>query len=170
MVFFNIGMRYGKILAVSSVLAASMPAAADWSYRKDEDKMSGKNVESALLRSTNSLDLDFPYKGINYGTLQIRKHPKFGTDVIFYVDKGQVLCSTYSGCPINVRFDDEKQQTYTGTPSSDHDSTTVFLTNNKKFIASAVKAKRILIQPNIYRGGSPILEFNSAKPLEWKSK
>jgi hypothetical protein len=69
-----------------------------------------------------------------------------------------------------VRFDDAKPVTYGGTGPADHSSTVIFLSNAPKLIASAKKAKKILIQFNAYHNGAPVLEFNTPQPLEWPRK
>lgn len=143
---------------------------ADWQYRTDKDKMTGKTAEYATLESNNSLDLPFPYQGRNNGYVWVRRHPKYGTDAIVSVDKGQILCPSYSTCNVSIRFDDAPPVRYTGVGPSDHSSTSFFLNNQKRFIAEAKKAKRILIQFTMYKAGDQVLEFHSSKPLDWADK
>lgn len=143
-------------------------AHADWIYEDSTDKMTGKSSRHAAIASVNSLALGFPYAGQNKGLLLVRQHPKHGLAVIFRVEKGQILCSNYRGCDINVRFDDGQPVRFSGTESADHSSEMVFINNESRFIAAATKAKRILVQVNMYQNGAPVLEFQTAKPLEWK--
>ena len=138
-----------------------------WKYHEQNDAMTSKASRLASITSSNSLDLDFPYKGPNFGHLQIRQHPKWGLDVIFTIDKGQLQCRSYSGCPIEVRFDDAPAVRFSGTEPADNSSDTVFIQGAPKFIALAKKSKRILIRMNVYHGGAPVLEFFSPKTLEW---
>lgn len=145
-------------------------AYADWQYRNDTDKMTSKAAKFAILESNNSLDLPFPYRGKNYGRLQVRQHPKFGLDVIVMVDKGQIMCSSYSGCPITVRFDDNAPIRFSGTEPADHSSDTVFVQGAQRFITQAQKAKRILVELTMYQAGNQVLEFHSSSPLEWSRK
>lgn len=158
-------MKFALALAISLI---SMAAQADWDQRSSTDKMTGKSNFYASLQSTNSLSLGFPYGGQNFGTLMVRKRATDGTTVMFTVGKGQILCSSYNGCPINVRFDDGPMVKFSGTEPADNSSDTVFINNEKRFIAMASKAKRILVQVNMFQNGAPILEFNTLKPLEWK--
>ncbi len=155
-----------------TVLVAMLPTLclAQWSYETEQDKMTSKVKKTAVIKSDNSMDLDFPYKGKNHGWIQVRQHPQWGLDVIFLIDKGQIICNSYQGCPIQVRFDEGKVQTFEGTKPADHSSTAVFLNNPKRFIQSASKAKRILIQANIYKSGSQVLEFVAPQPLSWNTK
>lgn len=153
-------------LFACSLLLIGNPVYA-WEYEKTVDTMSSKEILFANTRSTNSLNLDFPYKGKNHGNLQIRQHPKYGLSVIFSVDKGQIQCRSYSGCPIEIRFDDQASMMFSGSPSADNSSDTVFINTPSKFIALAKKANRILVRVNIYQAGAPTLEFVNAKPLTW---
>ncbi|MFC5524039.1 hypothetical protein [Polaromonas jejuensis] len=156
-----------KLVLFLATLLACASASADWQYDDRPDKMSGKKASSAMLESNNSLDLSFPYQGKNFGNIQVRQHPSYGLDVIVFVDKGQILCPSYSGCSVAVRFDDKPAVKFSATPSADHDSKVIFLKNAARFIESAKKAKSILVQLTMYQAGSPVLEFHSAKPLEW---
>lgn len=163
-------MKKMVLAALAAFMAVSGAAMADWSYEATTDKMTGKSGRTASLTSENSLALDFPYRGTNHGHLTVRQHPKYGLDVIFQVQKGQILCSSYGGCPIEVKFDNDKPVRFTGTEPADNSSDTVFINNPAKFIAAAQKAKTILVQVNMYHAGAPVLEFKSSTPLEWTSK
>lgn len=146
----------------------SLPSfAQSWAYDNEVDKMTGKESKTAWVRSENSLRLEFPYAGPNYGTLSVRRHPKYGTDVIVQIDKGQVMCRAYDPCSVMVRFGDAKPVRFSGLPSSDHDSTVVFLQPASKFIAQAKSAKKILVQLTLFRGGDQILEFSTPNTLNW---
>lgn len=156
-----------KLYATLILMCTSFSVVAGWSYNEDQDKMTGKAKKTAVTTSDNSLSLGFPYSGTNYAQLIVRQHPQYGTDVILSIDKGQFLCSTYQGCPIQVRFDDAPPVKFNGAPSADHDSTYIFFKNSKSFITKAKKSKRILIQANIYKSGAPILEFSTNESLKW---
>ncbi len=157
------------VLALHALLMA-FGAHADWSYEGSVDKMSGKSSKNASITSDNSLSLAFPYAGPNHAFLTVRQHPQYGLDVILQVQKGQILCSSYGGCPIQVKFDDASPIRFSGTPSADHDSTTVFFQGASKFINQAAKAKKILVQVNMYQAGAPVLEFSTKEALKWESK
>ncbi|QOW20367.1 hypothetical protein INQ41_04915 [Lysobacter ciconiae] len=128
-----------------------------WSYSNEEDGMSGKRIEYAAVASDNVLSLDFPYQGAQRGTLAIRRHPKWGNDVIVSIEKGQILCSSYE-CPVRIRFDDAQPVTYSGNEPADNSSETVFLPYS---IAKKLQsAKRVKIEMNLYHNGVQVLEFN----------
>jgi hypothetical protein len=153
----------GVVLAVFALPAF----AVSWAYDAGVDKMTGKESKTAWVRSENSLKLDFPYAGENFGVLSVRRHPKYGTDVAVKIDKGQLMCRSYDPCSVMVRFDESKPVRFSGYPSADHDSTVVFIEPEARFIAMATKAKRILVQLTLYRGGDQVLEFSTPNTLNW---
>ena len=155
---------------IVALLVITSAAHAGWDYSEDTDRMTSKTMTFARINSDNSLGLGFPYKGDNYGKITVRQHPKEGLDVIIRIDKGQILCSSYSGCPVEIRFDDKPAIRFSGTPAGDHSSEYVFLKNAPRFISEAKKAKRILVSMNIYKSGAPLLEFTSIPPLDWGKK
>lgn len=156
-----------KTLLTIGLTLVAFNANANWSYMQDTDRMTSKVVTAAWMTSTNSLRLGFPYKGDNYGKITVRQHPAHGLNVLIKIDKGQILCSSYNGCPIEIRFDDKPPMSFSGTGPADNSSDVVFLNNAQRFINEAKKAKSILISMNIYQAGAPLLEFNSIAPLEW---
>ena len=130
--------------------------------------MTGKPVKSATLKSSNSLSLDFPYKGDNYGHILIRKFSGKGEQVLLYFDKGQSMCKSYSAdCRVEVKFDDSVPVIFSGQSSSDGDSKNIFLTPASRFIAESVKAKTIRVSLVIYKAGNQIFDFKASYPLNW---
>src|SRR5690606_7049584 len=87
-----------------------------WSYNQSSDPMTKGITKTARLQSENSLSLDFPYQGEQKATLIVRNHPQFGNDVIFRIEKGQILCRTYD-CSVTVAFDDGAPFSVKGSPS-----------------------------------------------------
>lgn len=145
----------------------SMGVRADWMYRVVPDQMTGKETKLATLESNNSLSLEFPYGGRNYGSIAVRQHPRMGRDVMVQVEKGQILCRLSASCKVLVRFDDAEPVEFRGSPSSDHDSRVVFLQNSEAFLRGARSAKSILVQFGMYQAGNQVLRFHSSMPLEW---
>ncbi len=130
-----------------------------WSYSSYEDGMTGKRSRSARVSSSNSFEFDFPYKGKQHATLEIRKHPRYGNSVIFEVEKGQILCSTYQ-CPVRVRFDDGAPRTYSGSEPADHSSMYVFIPGFGDLTQRMARAKRMRVEVNIYNQGALQAEFD----------
>jgi hypothetical protein len=159
-----------KVLLTATLFFASTWAHADWQYQSDIDKMTSKKTTQAVLESNNSLSLPFPYAGKNKARLQVRQHPKYGLDVFLDIDKGQIMCSSYRGCPITIRFDSTPAIKFSGNEPADSSSDTIFIQGPQKFIAAAKKAKVILVEITMYQAGNQILEFQTTKPLEWSGK
>ncbi len=159
-----------RCLFLLALVLFGATAHAQWKYETDKDEMTGKSTITAMIQSSNSLALPFPYSGENPGRLTVRKHPSYGLDVIFEVAKGQIQCSSYSGCSLKVKFDDAAPITLNGTPAADHSPNLVFFQNNKLFLQKATKAKRILVQATFFHGGAPVLTFDAPTPLVWPPK
>lgn len=132
-----------------------------WNYRESEDKMGRGAIKRAFVYSTNQFNFDFPYSGLQSATLQLRKHPKHGKDVILTIEKGQFLCRSYDGCRVSVRFDNGRPLTYNATEPSDGDSTVLFIRNYNSFVSKAKKSEKIYIEAEFYQEGSRVMEFNS---------
>jgi hypothetical protein len=141
------------------VEAASKEAEmGSWDYYTSQDPMSDKPVHVARVQSENSFQFDFPYSGPQHATLTLRSHPKWGKDVIFAIERGQILCHSYN-CPVRVRFDDEPAKTYTGNEPADNSSDAVFVPAYSTFMAKLAKAKRVRIEVNVYKQGTLTTEF-----------
>jgi hypothetical protein len=149
---------------------ASISANADWQYSQITDDMTSKISETARIESENSLDLPHPYQGKNYGSLIVLKDKRVGSGFGFSIEKGQIICDAYRGCDVAFRFDDAQPIKFHTTRSEDYSSTFLAFRDGQRFIAAASKAKKILVQVTMFQSGSQILEFKTAKPLEWKAK
>ena len=143
-------------------------AIAQWSYRTNKDEMTNKSVRTAKIKSSNFLSLGFPYQGATHGTLYVRGDDGGEADVYLYVDRGQILCNTYSGCQLSFKFDDDDPIFVEGVNSSDHDPSVVFVRDPGQVIERARTAKTIRIQFTMYQAGNPVLRFTSKKPLSWQ--
>lgn len=137
-----------------------------WRYREHQDAMTKGTIKSAIVRSLNNIDFAFPYQGSQRGELQLRRHPRYGSDVILSVDRGQFLCRL-DDCTIAVRFDDRKAQTYDVVEPADNSSTHLFVRNYSRFLGNVRKAKRAHIEAQFYQEGPRVFEFD-VSGLEWK--
>lgn len=133
---------------------------SQWEYSQNEDKMSGSTTYHAYILSTNTVEFDFPYSGEQHAILSLRDSPRHGKDVIFRIEKGQILCNSYEDCSVLVRFDDEKAINYSAIGAADNSTETIFIRNYGKFVEKMRKAKLVRISTNIYQQGAPVFEFN----------
>lgn len=131
-----------------------------WEYTASEDKMSGGTTYFASVKSTNTVNFDFPYRGEQHATLDLRVDPKFGKDTIFSIERGQLLCRSYQGCTVLVRFDNGKPIKYSATGPSDGSSKYLFISNYEQFLNNMKKAKIVRISPEVYNNGNPVFEFD----------
>lgn len=135
-------------------------AAAPWSYYHTDDPMSKGKTHTATLSSSNTVEFGFPYGGTQHGRLTLRTDPKYGKDVIFKIEKGQILCPSYDSCRVLVRFDEENATSYTAVGAADNSTETIFIRNYSQFVEKMMKAKRVRISMNIYQEGAPVFDFD----------
>lgn len=130
-----------------------------WYYHASEDLMTSKKNLIARVQSSNSFEFDFPYQGRQKAHLTIRKHPQYGRDVIFYIEKGQIICSSYS-CPIVVRFDDGRAINVKGSEPEDGSTEVVFLPLYDTMMRRLSSASTVRIQFQVFQQGSYVAEFD----------
>lgn len=140
--------------------AEKTSSGSQWNYSANEEKMTGGTTYHAVVSSTNTVNFGFPYSGTQNASLRLRIDPKYGKDVMFSIEKGQILCHSYEDCSILVRFDEEKPRNYAAVGAADNSSETIFIRNYDQFVGNLRKAKRVRISANIYQQGSPVFEFD----------
>ncbi len=148
---------------------AATPAqpSSPWSYEEQGSAMDDVRTRIACTSSTNQVSLDFPYKNTG-AQLCIRQSPKFGLDAFVTLDKdGQILCSTYNGCTVRVRFDKRPARAFSAVDAADHSTNIVFIKNVSKLIAELKKSSKTAVELEFFRNGVQSLEFNTAQ-FEWK--
>ncbi len=161
-------MKKPLLIVVVILFTVSTRAFAwEWWYGTDTDEMTGKESTRALLRSTNSLELDFPYHGENIGFTTIRQHVRYGLQVYVEVQKGQILCRLHWGCTVMIRFDEGKPLAFTAVGPSDYSTDVLFIQNANRFVQAARKAKRIRISLEFFQNGFQVLQFDTDEPLKW---
>jgi len=133
---------------------------SQWSYSQDADAMSKGTTYHAWVLSSNTVNFDFPYSGEQHARLNLRVDPRHGKDVIFSIEKGQILCHSYEDCTVLVRFDDGKASNYTAVGAADNSTETIFIRNYGRFVENMLKAKKVRISTNIYQEGAPVFEFD----------
>lgn len=130
-----------------------------WTYSSYQDAMTSKPTFIARINSENSVNFGFPYEGSQKGLLTLRKDPKHGYDAYFSIEEGQILCRSYDGCTVRVRFDENEAQNYSAIGPSDSSSTTIFIKNFDRFYAKLKNAKVVRIQVPFYQEGERVFEF-----------
>lgn len=136
-----------------------------WSYSEEKDDMGRGRIKYAFVKSLNVVTFGFPYQGNQHGTLQIRKHPKYGKDVMIGLDRAQFLCGI-DDCTVSIKFDSGKIQTFRANPPADHSTTTLFIDGHDRLVAAMKKAKTMSVEANFYKEGTRVLEFD-VSGLQW---
>jgi hypothetical protein len=140
-----------------------------WDYETREDALLKKPTQFAQLKSSDQLNLQFPYQGENYGQLSVRHSPRHGLDAYFEIEKGQLVCG-YSDCRIKVTFDNGPSTVFNMNKPADGSSTILFFSDAKRFIKAASAAKSIRVAAVVYQAGEPTLTFDAPTPLVWPPK
>lgn len=158
------------IVIFATLWFAAASAVADWTYRSGINSIGGQSGKVAEIRSSKSLNLKFPYNGSNFGSIIVRPRPGQDPSVTFSVDMGQLTCDSYSGCSINLRFDDGPPVEFSARGSTGFGSNQLHFKNESRFVALASRASRIYVQVSMYQAGRQTLEFRSVMPLAWDSR
>ncbi len=119
---------------------------------------------SALVYSTNAINLDFPYQGEQRAMLQLQSDPeskgKGRRSVNVNVQRGQFWCVDYDGCKVAVKFDNGAVLTFTGRTGDNGEPNVLFLYPYEKFISKLRKAKHVSLEVKIYQQGTHVLMFD----------
>lgn len=113
------------------------------------------------MKSRNTVALSSPYSSETQAELILRKHPRYGNDVIFSVSSGQLICGISDGCNVLVRFDDKPPREVRAGEPSDHSNDTLFLLGYKQLSKSIKESKRMIVEVTFFQDGSRHFEFNT---------
>lgn len=156
-------------VAVDTALAADAAPTkpvSNWSYHTSEDAVRGKTTYFADVSSSNQIQQGPPY-GSSGLKLQLRKSPAYGIDAILILDSGQIVCRSYEGCSATYSIDGGRPQRINLNTPADYSSDAVFIEGARGFINKLKKAKRLVVELDIYQAGRPQFEF-SVEGLDWK--
>lgn len=131
-----------------------------WIYSSHDDAMTSKKSHQAVVRSTNIHEFSFPYHRPQRATLTVRDHPRFGKDVIFEIERGQLQCSNFSGCDVLVRFGDAPARRYSGNEPEDNSTEMLFINNSADFRRRMQAVDVVRVSVSTYQQGSPTWEFD----------
>lgn len=142
---------------------ASMEAALaefKWKYRVFDDALTSKPVHQASVTSINRINFSFPYHGEQRGELTLRTHPQHGKDLIFHIQRGQILVNSFQNSTVKVVFDNGSPITYQVAEPADHSTTALFIRDYHGFVERMLKAKKLKIAVPFYQQGEVVFEFN----------
>lgn len=148
--------------------AAPAVTSNSWNYTTTKDELTGKEIKSACVTSENQVSLDFPYEDTT-ARLCVRQHPQWGRDIYVALDDdGQILCTSYEGCEVGVRFGKAAVSRYDATGPEDNSTTHIFVSDGSsgRFLDKLKKADETVVQLPLYQAGSQALIFKTAG-LKW---
>lgn len=137
-----------------------------WKYSEQNDEMRKSSEKTASVDSENTLDFAFPYNGGSTGTIEIRRSPSYGFDVILSISKGQFVCHSFTGGHINVKFDDRPIEKFGCTSASDGSSNVIFFRTPQRMLAGLKNSKKTIIETEFFNEGSRQMTFNT-QGLKW---
>lgn len=137
------------------------PEASPWIYTADTDPMTDQKTHVACTTSTNLVRLDAPYSDVS-AELCIRQSPRYGLDASLQLHgSGQIICRTYSGCSVKLRFGEGAQQAFNAAVAADGSSNIIFFSNASRFVYGAKGAHVTRVQITLYQAGDQVVEFNT---------
>ncbi|WP_060872565.1 hypothetical protein [Myroides odoratus] len=139
-----------------------------WEYSEETDKMEGTTNYYAGLKSTNKVNLKFPYKGGSTLSIFVRNLGK-GNEVYLFLDKGQIMPSLIGEKTVKFKFDDEATVNYKYTTATGSANNYVFLDKEKEILNKLLKAKKVMVEIDIFDAGLNVFEYD-AQGLVWDKK
>lgn len=148
-------------------VASEAPATTSrWQYDESIDEMRGQSSYFAINKSTNVIDLGFPYGQDIDLNIIIRDDAQYGKDVLFAVNKGQLFCS-YQDCYVSVKFDDGPVQELAANEAEAGSSEVLFLADNiSSFVEKLKKSDSVMIEVNFFDHGKEQFKFD-VSGLDW---
>lgn len=118
----------------------------------------------ATVLSSNETEFGFPYSGRQRCALQLRRSPKYGQQLILYIERGQFLC--IADCHVAVRFDSGRTQEFRAARAAGGDPTILFIIDDNDFLRPMRKANQATVEADFYREGSRVFRFE-VTGLKW---
>jgi hypothetical protein len=132
-----------------------------WTYSESVDEMTSKKIAFASVPSENTIDLDFPYQGAQHARLMFRRKGS-DLDALFFLEKGQILCGSYDGCTIDVRFDDAAPTKFRMVEPDDNSTETLFFSDPARLLSKLESADKVLVNVTLYQAGTHTFEFDAS--------
>lgn len=129
-----------------------------WEVRESVDDLTGRTIISRVVQSRDEFELGFPYQGPQRAQLMIREHPRFGTDVILSVRRGQILCHV-PRCSVDVVFGQGEPSNWRANPAESGSSEFVFLSQTDRFIRELTRSPEVRIAVTFFQNGSQTFVF-----------
>jgi hypothetical protein len=141
--------------------SAALVAQRKWTYSETVDEMTSKKITFASVRSENTIELDFPYQGAQHARLMFRRKGS-DLDALFFLEKGQILCGSYDGCTIDVRFDEAAPTKFRMLEPDDNSTETLFFSDPARLLSKLEAADKVLVSVTLYQAGTHTFEFDAS--------
>jgi hypothetical protein len=129
-----------------------------WSFSSERDKMTDDTIFYAEVSAKKKLQFASPYNGGVNAKLTIRKDSE--TDIYLSIEKGIFIMSSNGGNKIKCRFDKDAPRDFGVSPSSDHSTDILFISDPATFISKIKKHKTLIIEAEFYQEGFKQMEFD----------
>ena len=137
-------------------------ARAEWTTSEFVNSLTNEKVAVTCQKSSNKLEFDFPYNGGSVGEICIRKGRTRGFEAYITITKGQILCSSFSYCSLQARFDGKPLTNFSGISPNDGATDTMFLLPAARVANELGRSKVFKIGVKFYQSGTQVLEFDTA--------
>jgi hypothetical protein len=137
--------------ASSSTAASSASEESHWAYGENKDEMRGTSTKWASTDSEESFEDTFGMSS-RHTELELQRRSK-GVEVDISNHNLQFTCNTFIGTHVNVKFDDGPVTRYGCTNAVGDTYGVAFIIPGAKFIANAKKAKKVIIEAEVFQKG-----------------
>ena len=154
------------VLLLLMVLAARLVCAevsGNWIYEKITVDRDQKELYTATVRSSNTIQLLSPDSGVNHGLIMIKKIKGGYPEVLLAVDKGHF----YTGEHIRVKIDGGNADWILVDKPIDRRTDLLFIHEPENFINQIKNAKELNIAAQFSQNGEKIFDFK-VKGLDLK--
>jgi hypothetical protein len=164
----EIGVASADQAPVATNAVETAPAPNSWEYQTTRDEMRDTSARIARLVSENQIELSWPYGTVS-GHLIIRDRSQDGLNVMFTVDEGQILCNSYSGGHLSLRFDHGPVETFSCDEATGGTNDLVFFSSEHEILRRLQHAHRLILEADFYDAGTRQFTFNVAG-LQWTER
>jgi hypothetical protein len=138
-------------------------ALADWKYDFRIDELADTKALIGILKSTNSIELDFPYHGGSTMTIVVCRKPR---EVRFSIDHGQLIFKIETGYPepkfvtrFNCRLNDGPVFTLKAFQPKSGVTNEAILVNPAEFTMGIRNRDKLVIEPDLYHSEKKVFNF-----------
>lgn len=163
-------MKWIKFVLLGTALISSQAMSERWVLTYTKDEMRGTTEKVLQTISVKPVELLPNSPKRSFLSLVLRSPQvelKEGQDpedivldkAILVISSGQFNCSSYNGCHINVKFDNEKIQKYQTRTPKNGSTDVMYLVEPNIFLKDVKKHKQLIIEADFYQAGPRQFKF-----------